>query len=47
MFGGAPPSKAEIKKMEDRANDDIKFALVSCVALYLAPFVVDFASNIF
>ncbi|KAF3941263.1 hypothetical protein ABW19_dt0210409 [Dactylella cylindrospora] len=45
MFGGAgleqPPSKEEIREAEIQASATIKSAAITCLTLYIAPFIID------
>ncbi|KAF2755467.1 hypothetical protein EJ05DRAFT_502926 [Pseudovirgaria hyperparasitica] len=48
MFGGPPPapSQAELKAQEEAASNELKFALSTCFALYLSPFVIDYVRKL-
>jgi len=48
MFGGPPEkhSEAEIKAAERETNATIQWTLSICAALYVAPFVVNYAQSL-
>ncbi|KAK8200019.1 hypothetical protein HDK77DRAFT_481496 [Phyllosticta capitalensis] len=49
MFGGPPPppSKAELARQVNEANQTLNFAYATCTLLYLSPLAIDYAMKLF